>query len=274
MSTSRIAWSASSDCLKRSARAAERSINFWTRRGAMPPQLFVRQLPRPSRPISTSLPRRTAFRRMSSGPRSPSREGGPPGLGRSGDKPPSRELHRSRQRRGATRLRVIEDPAQRVGDPANASARGGGVVFAEFLADVDYAAGVRNEIWSPEDVAGGELICNSITRELVIGGAGDDPAAKARNRVIVQDAPEGARREDLRIGFECALGGHPAPPELFGQPSLALVDICEHQLRAGTGAALRQPRADMAQPDHRDRPALQRVAFEGPLAAGTDRVFD
>ena len=113
----------------------------------------------------------------------------------------ARELHGRRERRHAAGRRVV-DRAQGVADAADALARQPRVVAAglELDGDVDDAAGVGDEVRRPQHAPAREQVGHRLVGELVVGRAGDDRRLQRGHRLVVEDAAERARRQDVDRG--------------------------------------------------------------------------
>ena len=160
--------------------------------------------------------------------------------------------------------------AQRVADPEHALARPVGVVAVrlELDRDVDDPARVDDEVGRPQDPARGELARDVVGRELVVRGADDRAAAQLGHRVVVEDAAQRARRDDVDVGAQRGVGleprRRPARRRARGWPARRR----RRRARAGGGEPRASVAADVAEADHRD--ATAREVPRAPEALGRD----
>ena len=93
---------------------------------------------------------------------------------------------------------------------------------------------------------------------------------RAGHGVVVEQAAERARGEQVDVGAERRGRVGPRRAELLRERALGRVDVGEHELGARLREQPRQPPADLAEADHRDAPARERRRAPRPLARDAD----
>ena len=101
----------------------------------------------------------------------------------------------------------------------------------QLAADVDDAGGVDDVVGRVEDSAFMQQLAVAIlVEELVVRGSRDDSAAEARDRVVVEDAAEGARGEDVALDAVDSVGDDCLDPELgCARARCARVDVGDEE---------------------------------------------
>ena len=111
------------------------------------------------------------------------------------------------------------------------------------------------------------------SRELVVGAAGGDPAAEARDRIGVQRPADGARRVDVAFGRERRVGRDHCRADLARHPSGELrVEVGDEHPRAVLGEPPGQTGADRADTLHEHRAPAEIRRPEDVLGARADPV--
>ena len=114
-----------------------------------------------------------------------------------------------------------------------------------------------------------------VGRELVVGRAGDRAAAQGGDGLVVEHAAERARREHVDLGAQRGVGVDPVGAELVGERALALVDVGDHEPRAGRGERCARARRRRGRGRRRaiERP-LEVARAPHALARDADRLLD
>ena len=100
-----------------------------------------------------------------------------------------------------------------------------------------------------------ELVAVALLEQLVVRRAGDDLDLELRNRLVVDDRAERARREDVGLHAVDLVGADGTRAELVDDALHALgVDVGDDELRARLVQLLREVVADVPAALHRDRP--------------------
>src|SRR3974377_778684 len=96
-------------------------------------------------------------------------------------------------RRDSVRVRLGEEPAERIGDSGQAGLDPVGVTaLVDELDEVDDAARVDDVVRGEEDVALLQELRVRWLRELVVRGAGDRAAVEERDRLAIENGAHGA----------------------------------------------------------------------------------
>src|SRR5690606_29978953 len=101
--------------------------------------------------------------------------------------------------RDPLRLGQLEDLGERVVDLARLALRTIARPAVQLAVDVDQPAGVDHVVRRVEDAAPVQLVSVPRLGELVVGRAGDDLELELRDRLVVDDGAQRARRKDLGV---------------------------------------------------------------------------
>ena len=129
---------------------------------------------------------------------------------------------------------------------------------------------LHDEVRRPQDAALGERAVERVGGELVVGGAGDRPAAQRGTVSSLRTPPSahGATTSTSAVSARPRVG--PGRAQALGQLALALVDVGEDELRAALVQQFGQPPADRAERRSRRSGGRSVVGAEGALAGDAD----
>ena len=142
----------------------------------------------------------------------------------------------------------------------------------QLAADVDDAAGVDHVVGRVDDSALTQhLAVPNLVEELVVRRSRDHGAAEPSDRVVVEDAAEGARREDVALDAVDLVGVDDLDPELADGVLHALgVDIGCKNACPRFGEMLREPEPHAAETLYGDGPAGDVGVTRGLEQRGAD----
>jgi hypothetical protein len=170
------------------------------------------------------------------------------------------------------RARDLEQARHVAEDAAGHPHRDLAVVADQLVVDVDQAAGVDHVVRSVEDSPIVQLLAVAVLLELVVGGAGHDPAAELGDGLVVDHRPQGAGGHDIALDLQDLVDRHDLDAELLAGSRVRLgIDIGAEHLGPLVAQEPRQVEADAAQPLDGDRLPLERVVAE-VLNGGLDSL--
>src|SRR5690606_38140779 len=137
--------------------------------------------------------------------------------------------------------------------------------------DVDHATGVDHVVRRIEDALLRQHVAMPLLAKLVVRGARDDLEAELRDRRVIDDGTECARREDLRLDAIDLVRRNGAGAQLVDHVLHALrVDVGDDELRTDLVQIAAQVAADVTEPLYCDGDTLEVVRAELVLRGGLD----